>query len=517
MLLLACATLAAPARARVVVVGVDGASWNRVEEGIADGSLPGFAALAARGVTANLATVEPVNSPTVWTSIATGRTPEVHGVTDFYATAHDVRVPTAFERLAARGKRVGLYGWLVTWPPARFPNGFVIPAWLRRDDRWEPRDAFERIGMTPYTWKVERFRSAGAFAAGAREEPAQKSERFVKLLRAFDLDVAATVFFGLDATSHRFWRAAYPQEFADGAGLAPDPRDGGVIRDVLAAADRALAKIAASLAPEDTLLVLSDHGFGPDPRWQRTIWIAHPEAWLRRAGVDPDRDAVNVTNFGFLVLQVLPGPLAERETTLGRLQSLLASATTLDGEPLYRVELRRGNADAQAAAKLQQRVNEVIRERAIGWLGPHLDAPSHAFLVAIPRDDVLGALAPDARVRLAGEEVPLDELLRADRFSGDHTPTALFVAAGGPIRREPERQSLSVLDVAPLLFHLAGEAVPDDLRDVPRHLLDPAWLAAHAPRRIPASEMPGLPRGSLEAGADDEDVTDRLRALGYVR
>jgi hypothetical protein len=29
--------------------------------------------------------------------------------------------------------------------------------------------------------------------------------------------------------------------------------------------------------------------------------------------------------------------------------------------------------------------------------------------------------------------------------------------------------------------------------------------------------MPGLPRGTLEGGADDEAVTERLRALGYVR
>ena len=71
--------------------------------------------------------MEPLFSPPVWTSIATGRSPEAHGVDFFYANRFSIKVPTIWERLAAGGVRVGLYDYLVTWPPREYPGGFVVP------------------------------------------------------------------------------------------------------------------------------------------------------------------------------------------------------------------------------------------------------------------------------------------------------------------------------------------------------------------------------------------------------
>lgn len=79
-----------------------------------------LAAGLALGATAELDTVEPVISPVVWTNIATGRSPRAHGVSGFLTSRRQLRVPTAFERIAAAVQRVGLYEWLVTWPPPRF-------------------------------------------------------------------------------------------------------------------------------------------------------------------------------------------------------------------------------------------------------------------------------------------------------------------------------------------------------------------------------------------------------------
>ena len=102
-LLLAAALLTplAARAGRVVLFGVDGASWSVIDPLLAEGALPHFAALARDGVSAELETVEPVNSPTVWTSIATGRSPSAHGLAELPADC--ARPPRAdlFERLAA--------------------------------------------------------------------------------------------------------------------------------------------------------------------------------------------------------------------------------------------------------------------------------------------------------------------------------------------------------------------------------------------------------------------------------
>ena len=114
---------------KLVLIGVDGGSWNVAGPMLDAGELPHLAAIRDRGLWGDLETVEPVISPTVWTSIATGRRPEAHGVTSFFAGRREVRVPTVWERLAAAGLKVGLYDYLITWPPRELPGGFMIPGW----------------------------------------------------------------------------------------------------------------------------------------------------------------------------------------------------------------------------------------------------------------------------------------------------------------------------------------------------------------------------------------------------
>lgn len=68
---------------RMLFVGVDGLSWNVVLELARDGSLPYLTELLGRSAVAPLRTLDPSRSPSVWNSIATGRTPEEHGIHQF--------------------------------------------------------------------------------------------------------------------------------------------------------------------------------------------------------------------------------------------------------------------------------------------------------------------------------------------------------------------------------------------------------------------------------------------------
>ncbi len=66
--------------ARVVVVGIDSADWALIDPYIEQGKLPNLARIRQHGATAPLQVDSP-NSPVSWTSIATGKHPEQHGVT----------------------------------------------------------------------------------------------------------------------------------------------------------------------------------------------------------------------------------------------------------------------------------------------------------------------------------------------------------------------------------------------------------------------------------------------------
>ncbi len=501
---------------RVVVVGIDGGSWNLIDAGLARGELPAFGALLRRGFGAELETVEPVISPTVWTSIATGRSPSVHGVTHFYVTREDVRVATAFERLAAQGRRVGLYDWLVTWPPLALPDGFVVPGWLRSDGRIEPPDLFARARVSPYTYTNE-FDTREEHARNCVQEPHEKASRFVALLRGLDPQVAAVTFYALDEAGHRFWRAAFPAEFSE----APPPdelRFAPVIADTQRAVDAALAEIQAGLGADDQLIVVSDHGFQASDA-ARNVWVTDVPAWLRLAALDPEQAGfVAAGGFGRFVVRVPPGPFAEREASLERALAWIDSARAPSGERLFQVDVLDG---APRPSGHQRSWAEWLRQLGVRaflwWNAVELTRPAHAYAFVTPRAELLDPLWPDGRIRLGEREVALAEIAHPDAFSGTHLPTGILLAAGPAFRHSERRLAVSVLDVAPLLHYLADTPIPDDLEHPLREdLLAPAYLSAHPPQHVEAARIPALPTGRSGELPDREQLDRRLRGLGYV-
>jgi hypothetical protein len=65
---------------RVLLVGMDGGEWSVIDPLFEAGGMPVHAALAARGRTAVVKTVEPTFSPIIWTGVATGKSLEKHRI-----------------------------------------------------------------------------------------------------------------------------------------------------------------------------------------------------------------------------------------------------------------------------------------------------------------------------------------------------------------------------------------------------------------------------------------------------
>jgi predicted AlkP superfamily phosphohydrolase/phosphomutase len=68
---------------RILLVGWDAADWKIIHPLMDRGLMPHTRRLVEGGVMANLATLSPVLSPMLWTSIATGKRPFKHGVLGF--------------------------------------------------------------------------------------------------------------------------------------------------------------------------------------------------------------------------------------------------------------------------------------------------------------------------------------------------------------------------------------------------------------------------------------------------
>lgn len=119
----------------VVFIGLDGADWNIIDVLFEQGKLPHLSALVEEGSRGVLETVEPVNSPVIWTSIATGKTMLKHGILDHRFindrkievpfSARELRAKTLWNIFSEEGFTTGIINWWVTFP-AQKVNGFMV-------------------------------------------------------------------------------------------------------------------------------------------------------------------------------------------------------------------------------------------------------------------------------------------------------------------------------------------------------------------------------------------------------
>jgi predicted AlkP superfamily phosphohydrolase/phosphomutase len=126
-LVLAASCTKPPPPTRVVVIGLDGATWDVARPMIAAGELPNLARLIARGVTATPIADEPLFAPVAWTTLFTGVPPAQHGVENWALAGSGYRkVPALWSRLDAAGKSAVLVNVPGTWKAERLAHGVVV-------------------------------------------------------------------------------------------------------------------------------------------------------------------------------------------------------------------------------------------------------------------------------------------------------------------------------------------------------------------------------------------------------
>jgi Type I phosphodiesterase / nucleotide pyrophosphatase len=96
-------------------------------------------------------------------------------------------------------------------------------------------------------------------------------------------------------------------------------------------------------------------------------------------------------------------------------------------------------------------------------------------------------------------------------------PPGVFLAAGPAIRPGPV-EGLDIYSVMPLLASLKRLPVADDLEGRLREdVLDPAFLAKNPVVRVASYGRRGAITVAREASGADQEMLERLRALGYVQ
>lgn len=542
-------------RRRVLVIGLDGGSFNLLDPLMEQGVMPNLAQLVEAGVRGELAsTIPPVTGP-AWVSFLTGKNPAKHGVFDFVkrtsagpgrqvVNCTDIKGHTLWTLLNHHHLRLGLLNVPVTYPPPTV-DGFVIPGLLTpgKDSGFAyPRNVEKELNdliddyMIDVKWQHYRGGEEERLLEDLITSTNQKKKAALHFFKQDAWDLAAIVFEGPDRLQHALWHFAKPAARPDSV-WSRTIRDG--ILDFYRALDAALGEVQ-SLADENTaIVVMSDHGFGSfDWRFYINRWL-ELEGWLRvRSGQGASEKLKNVvrwlvrrTRYTEKRFSELKRRRVDRQNMYGFLHQIDWSQTKAYGasnteqgiylnvagrephgvvQPGGEYERMREQIMAQLRElkhpETTQPIVTALYKREEIYDGPFLEsAPDIVFVLSE------GSCLANVRLR-RGLFERVDEALG----TGTHRHSGIFVASGPMLKSQSTIDGARIIDVAPTILYLLGLPIPNDMDGSP---LRDLFIEEHLSRNPPSfSEPPPLAKTSESALTDDEaeKVKDQLRGLGYL-
>jgi predicted AlkP superfamily phosphohydrolase/phosphomutase len=531
---------------RTLLIGLDGATFDVLDPYVERGIMPFLGSLLARGARARLDSIVPALTPPAWTSLMTGKRPGRHGVFDFFqkeepgsiyfrfASSHDVRSATIWSLASDAGRRVVSLNFPLMFP-APPVDGCIVPGgmmpWRQLRLGCHPPGLFGRLNALPGFNAREMFDmqlEIKAVEGCPDDEYADyvelhitREQRWFEVARALMLEEPAglvgVLFDGVDKLQHLCWR------FIDPAcrPAAPSDWEAAMIERCeryFRTLDGILADLVELAGPEATVILASDHGFGP------TEDVFHVNSWLEQQGLLAWADehagdgSGDGTHMGFAEVTRHVHALDWSRT--------LAYAATPSSQGIHIVERMPGSEEplpAQERDRIRAQIADALHEvrrprdgqplvervwtREEAFPGPHADiGPDLSLLLA---DAGTMSILPSNTI-----------VARRPRPRGHHRPDGVLVAAGPGIRAGVEVGPRSIVDVAPLILYRLGLAVPEDMDgEVPVDMIEPDELQARPPRSAAAAALQDVsaPPADLELDPDEQaGVIGRLRALGYV-
>jgi len=286
---------------KVLLIGWDAADWKIINPLMDAGHMPTLEKLVNGGVMGNLATLDPPLSPTLWTSISTGKRPYKHGIIGFtepdpsgkgvrpaYITSRKVKA--IWNIFNQHGMKSHVIGW---WPshPAEPINGTMISNLYQRaskpiNEKWPMLDGtvnppnmqefYAKLRIHPAELTAAHIAPFVPEAGKVDQEKDKRLQMLTKIiadcstihaaatyiLENEEWDFLGVYYDAIDHFCHGFMKFHPPQ-----MPMVPDDLFN-LYKDVVISGykyhDMMLERLLQLAGDDVTVMLISDHGFHPD-------------------------------------------------------------------------------------------------------------------------------------------------------------------------------------------------------------------------------------------------------------
>ena len=551
---------------KVLVIGLDGVTFDLLGPWINAGELPNLQKLIKQGAWGTLRTTLPPISSSSWSSFLTGVNPGKHGLVDFVYPGTDSYKVTMINATSRRtrslwnwlndaGYKVGLLGIPTTYPTEPV-DGFMISGFLAPgpDSEWAyPPELKQELLAELGEFRLspdERYRSTrwlDRFLEDLTASVENRTQAALYLMRKKPWDLFAVVYWDTDMVQHETWRLLDPNHPRHDAEEAAAERE-----RILAfhrKVDADVGRLLSEVDSDTLVVVMSDHGFGPVHSFFLT------NNWLANAGLLQFKKGPGTAfkralfRLGFTPLQMFRiakalglGKLRRQvrfQQKAGLLNRVFLSFDDVDWSrtrafsigsfgqvyvnlagvrpegivrPGQEYEELKERIQREALALRDPRTGEPLVDRVYRreeiYSGPYIDRTPD--LIVQPRGWQYMAFGHAD----FGSNKLVEPIIG---LSGHHRPDGVLILAGEGVKHGIQVEGASILDLTPTILHALGIDVPQDLDG--RVLSEAFEASSPVAQPVTFSQANVYKDGASEPDLSDEEmeeVQEKLRGWGYA-
>ncbi len=540
-------------RDKVFIIGLDGATWTILTPLIQKRGMPNLSKMVEAGVSGSLESTDPPMTGPAWTSFQTGLNVGSHGVFDFLSyregsyvprlvNSRSIRSKTIWDIASEAGKTVVTINVPMTYPPKPV-NGACVGGLLTPNEKSKftyPESLFDelidqigdyKILVQPtdgYRRKPDSFVDELIYVERKRFEAAKF------FMKKYDWDLFMIHFQSVDTIQHALWHHIDLS--------CPDYRNEYLekIQEFYLALDGFIGKLANLVDDQTIVIIMSDHGFGPNRKYiNLNEWLKLNNFLTRRKTfpfVSFVKDLIKKADF-LNLRDKLMLKVKQTELTYRLLPKLVDWSQTkafvstghmyghiylnvMNREPKGIVD-RTTEYDAirdSIAKKLarlrdpetgENVVKSVVKREEIYSGSQLMNAPD---LIAIPCDGYCfsSSLGEGEELFIMSEP--------SKKLTGQHRKEGMVVMIGNNLKKNALIKGGRIVDMAPTILYCLSLPVPLEMEGkVLKEAFDDGFIESNVIRYSDTKLRDvDVCEGAGYRDREGREVAERLRDLGYL-